>query len=459
MSNFRDSLTTVSEQGERLWVFAKKPSGYFHNLRAVVAILCLAVFFIIPFIKVHNQPLVLINVLERKFILLGTAFWPQDFHLLLIGMLTFFVFIILFTAVFGRVWCGWTCPQTVFMEMVFRKIEYWIEGDYSQQQKLAAQEWNFEKIYKKTLKQIVFIAVSLVISHTVMAYIIGVDGVKNLITGSPFNDISGFFGLMFFTALFYTVFAHVREIVCTVICPYGRLQGVLLNKDSIQVSYDYVRGEPRGKKKDESITGDCVDCGLCVKVCPTRIDIRNGSQIECVNCTACIDACDEVMFKINQPKGLIRFASLNNIEQNAKFKITPRIIGYTGVLSVLLGLFITLFALRSEVETTVLRYPGKLYDEQKNGDISNMYNLQMVNKTFNDLPITIKVKDFPQASLRMMGGQKHLHVNKNSLIDGVFIVDIPKQYLKGMTTKITLEIFTENKKLEEVKTKFLAPAY
>jgi len=457
--SFRDSLTTLNEQGERMWVFAKKPTGYFHNLRVLVAIVCLTIFFTMPFIKVNGHPLVLINVFERNFIFFGTAFWPQDFNILLLAMLSFFVFIILFTAVFGRVWCGWTCPQTVFMEMVFRKIEYWIEGDYKQQQKLVVQDWDIEKIYKKSFKQILFMVVSLVISHTVMAYIIGVDGVWKLISGSPFNDLSGFFGLMFFTTLFYVVFAHMREIVCTVICPYGRLQGVLMNKDTIQVSYDYVRGEPRAKKKAEGGHGDCIDCNLCVKVCPTGIDIRNGTQLECVNCTACIDVCNEVMLKVNQPEGLIRFASLNDIEQNVTFKINKRIVGYTLVLALILGFFITLLVTRSEIETTVLRVPGMIYEEQANGDISNLYNLQMVNKTFHDLPIRIKVKDFPQASLRMMGGQKILQVSKNSLLDGVFIVDIPKQYLKGMTTKIVLEIYSGKDKVEEVKTKFLAPAY
>lgn len=457
--SFRDSLTTLNEQGDRMWIYAKKPAGFYHNMRALVAIICLAIFFIMPFIKLNGHPFVLINILERKFILFGIAFWTHDFHLLLLAMLTFFVFIILFTTVFGRAWCGWTCPQTVFMEMVFRKIEYWIEGDYTQQQKLAAQDWGLEKIVKKSSKQLLFVAVSLLISHTVMAYIIGVEGVWNLITSSPLNDLSGFFGLMFFTTLFYVVFAHVREIVCTVICPYGRLQGVLLNKDTIQVAYDFIRGEPRAKKKAAGIHGDCVDCNLCVKVCPTGIDIRNGSQLECVNCTACIDVCDEVMLKIHQPKGLIRFASQNNIEQKSTFKVNARIVAYSVVLIALLSLFITLLVSRSEVETTIMRVPGMLYEEQKNGDISNMYNLQMVNKTFQDMPITLKVKDFPQASLRIMGGQKNVQVNKNSLLDGVFIVDIPKSNLKGITTKIIVEIYSGEKKIEEVKTKFLSPAY
>ena len=457
--NYRDSLTTLNEEGKRLWVFAKKPAGFYHNMRAVVAAICLLIFFTMPFIKIHGHPFVLINVLERKFILLGTAFWPQDFFLLLLAMLIFFVFIILFTAIFGRAWCGWTCPQTVFMEFVFRKIEYWIEGDYSQQQKLNAQDWNFEKILKKGSKQFIFIIASLLISHTVMAYIIGVDGVIVLVSNSPLNDISGFLTLMLFTGVFYGVFAHMREIVCTVICPYGRLQGVLMNKDTIQVSYDYIRGEPRGKKKDETVHGDCVDCNLCVKVCPTGIDIRNGSQLECINCTACIDACDDVMLKINKPIGLISFASINDIENNKSFKFVSKHYAYMAVLTVLLALFITLFVNRSTVETTVLRVPGMIYEEQKNGDISNMYNLQMVNKTFDDIPLTIKVKGFANAKLRMMGGQNELKIAKNSLLDGVFIIDIPKQDLKTMTNKIELEISSEGKEIETVKTKFLAPAY
>ena len=457
--DYRDSLTTLNEEGKRLWVFAKKPVGFYHTMRAIVASVCLILFFIMPFIKINGHPFVLINVLERKFILLGTAFWPQDFFLLLLAMLIFFVFIILFTAIFGRAWCGWTCPQTVFMEFVFRKIEYWIEGDYNQQQKLANQDWDLEKILKKSIKQIVFVIVSLIISHTVMAYIIGVDGVYRLMSNSPLDDLSGFLTLMFFTGIFYGVFAHMREIVCTVICPYGRLQGVLMNKDTIQVSYDYVRGEPRGKKKDEGIHGDCVDCNLCVKVCPTGIDIRNGSQLECVNCTACIDACDEVMLKINKPIGLISFASINDIESNKAFKFTIKHYGYIAVLTVLLTLFVTLFVNRSVVETTVLRVPGMIYEEQKNGDISNMYNLQMVNKTFEDIPITIKINGFSNAKLRMMGGQKELIIAKNSLFDGVFIIDIPKVDLKNMTNKIELKISSNSKEIETVKTKFLAPAY
>lgn len=236
-------------------------------------------------------------------------------------MITFFVFIILFTVVFGRVWCGWACPQTIFMEMVFRKIEYWIEGDAAKQMKLKNMPWTAEKIFKRVLKYVIFMAISLLIAHTLMAYLIGVDKVIDIVTASPYEHWSGFLGMLFFTGIFFWVFSYFREQACIAVCPYGRLQGVLLNKDSMAVSYDFKRGEPRGKIKKGEIQegqGDCIDCKLCVHVCPTGIDIRNGTQLECVNCTACMDACDEVMTKVNRPKGLIRIASYNGIVEGTK---------------------------------------------------------------------------------------------------------------------------------------------
>ncbi|EIM76614.1 cytochrome c oxidase accessory protein CcoG [Nitritalea halalkaliphila LW7] len=269
----------------------------------------LAAFFAGPFIQVNGRPWLLFNIFERKFIIFGAAFWPQDTHILIFLMLTLFVFVIVFTVVFGRVFCGWACPQTIFMEMVFRKIEYWIDGDAGQQRRLDALPWNGEKLRKRLLKWSVFLGISVLIAHTVMAYLIGMDRVIALVQSSPAENWAGFFGLLAFTGVFMFVFTWFREQACLVVCPYGRLQGVLLDKNSIHVAYDYVRGEPRGplrKQKPlvEEVKGACVDCSLCVQVCPTGIDIRNGVQMECVNCTACIDACDEVMEKVQRPKGL-----------------------------------------------------------------------------------------------------------------------------------------------------------
>ena len=246
---FRDSIATVDEKGKRLWIYPKKPSGKFHNWRIVVTVILLGLLFGGPLIKINGQPLLLLNVFERKFVILGQAFWPQDFVLLAIVLITFFVFIILFTVVFGRVWCGWLCPQTLFMEMVFRKIEYWIEGDAAAQRRLDKEKWTTGKIYKKTLKHFIFILISVLIAHTVMAYLIGVEETFAIVSEPPAENIAGFLGLVSFTGIFYGLFAKFREQACIAVCPYGRLQGVLLGKESIVVAYDWIRGEPRGHLK------------------------------------------------------------------------------------------------------------------------------------------------------------------------------------------------------------------
>lgn len=302
---FRDSIATVDEKGKRIWIYPKKPTGQYHNWRIGVTVFLLSILFAGPFIKINGQPFLLLNVFERKFVILGQAFWPQDFFLLAVVLITFFVFVILFTVVFGRVWCGWMCPQTLFMEMVFRKIEYWIEGDSAAQRRLTKEPWNLKKISKKTLKHVIFFVISLLIAHTVMAYLIGVEETIEIVSKPPSENLAGFMGLVGFTGIFYFIYAKFREQACIAVCPYGRLQGVLLSKESIVVAYDWIRGEPRGfLKKNAEVrtnTGDCIDCKLCVHVCPTGIDIRNGTQLECVNCTACIDACDDVM-KIRDQK-------------------------------------------------------------------------------------------------------------------------------------------------------------
>ncbi|HEY3430015.1 MAG TPA: cytochrome c oxidase accessory protein CcoG, partial [Cyclobacteriaceae bacterium] len=393
---FRDSIATVDEHGKRVWVYPKKPSGWFHNKRVIVTVILLTALFSGPFITVHDRPLFLFNVFDRKFILFGQVFWPQDFVVLAIVLLTFFVFIILFTVVFGRIWCGWMCPQTLFMEMVFRKIEYLIEGNAMDQRKLNSGPADGKKIFKKSLKHFIFIVISSLIAHLVMAYIVGAKQTLVIITSPPAENLAGFVGLTVFTGIFYYVFAFFREQACIVVCPYGRLQGVLLVKESIVVAYDWIRGEPRGKIKKSQASlekkGDCIDCKLCVHVCPTGIDIRNGTQLECVNCTACIDACDDVMLKIGKPKGLIRYASYNSIKEGVQKLINPRVIGYSFVLLALLSLLGFTLLTRSDIETNVFKVPGTLYQKTDDEFITNLYNIEFVNKTFNNISLQLKVE-------------------------------------------------------------------
>jgi cytochrome c oxidase accessory protein FixG len=457
---FRNTIATVDAQGKRVWVYPKKPSGYYHKLRIVVTVVLLSLLLGGPFITISGQPLLLLNFFERKFVILGQVFWPQDFILLALTLITFFVFIILFTVVFGRIWCGWMCPQTLFMEMVFRKIEYLIEGDANDQRRLNAAPLTLNKVVKKTTKHILFLAISIIIGHTCMAYLIGVEKTWAIIQHSPTENLAGFTGLLAFTLIFYGVYARFREQACVVVCPYGRLQGVLLTKDSIVVAYDWLRGEPRGKiqknKVQETKTGDCIDCRLCVHVCPTGIDIRNGTQLECVNCTACIDACDEVMLKIDKPKGLIRYSSYNSIKNGVVRLLTPRVIGYVIVLIGLLSFLSFNLLTRSDVETTVLKVPGTLYQRDDIGFITNLYNIEFVNKTFNDLPLEMKVES-PADAIFMKPDGKPIIVPAEGMLKTIGFLKIPADKITQSKSIIYLGVYENGRLIEKIKVKFIGP--
>jgi len=454
--SFRDSIATIDKEGNRAWIFPKKPSGRLFNLRSYASYIYLIVFFGLPFIKVNGEPLFLINILERKFILFGVIFWPQDFFIFGLGMLIFIVFIALFTVIFGRIFCGWACPQTIFMEMVFRKIEYWIEGDYSKQKALKKQEWNKEKIIKRSVKFVLFFSISYLIANTFLSYLIGIDEVLGLYTNVLTSETIGtFVSIIIFTSVFFFVYWWFREQVCLIVCPYGRMQGVMLDRDSIVVAYDYERGEPRHhfKKTESRGKGDCIDCGLCVKVCPTGIDIRNGTQLECVNCTACIDECNHVMEQVGLPKDLIRYDSENGIKNKQKLRFTTRMKAYSAVLVVLLGIEGYLLASRSDYDVTVLRAKGMLYQIPEPGKISNLYTITMVNKTRNNLPVEVKIENF-KADIKLIG--KDLSVKKEGVSNGEFFVILDSKDIIERSTTIEIGVYSNNKRIKLVKTSFLS---
>ena len=456
--DFRESLATVDADGKRVWLYPRKPSGKFHNWRVGITVALLALLFTGPFMRINGQPALLFNVFERRFIILGQIFWPQDFFLLAIVLITFFVFIILFTVAFGRVWCGWMCPQTLFMEMLFRKIEYWIEGDAPAQKRLDNAPWDVSKFLKKTAKHILFIALSVLIAHTVMAYMIGTEATYKIVTHSPAEHPAGFIGLVAFTGIFYGVYAKFREQACIAVCPYGRLQSVLLTKQSIVVAYDWLRGEPRTHLKKSTAgaaVGDCIDCHLCVQVCPTGIDIRNGTQLECVNCTACIDACDHVMEKINRPKGLIRYASHAGIEKGETKIFNSRTLGYSIVLVALLGILVFALTTRSNIETNVFKVSGTLYTRD-GADILNLYNLEFVNKTFEPIEVDVRVESPSFAKVvRADGGL--ITIPATGLTKGVYFIRIPEAQLPEARTAVKLGIYVEGKKLETITARFIGP--
>lgn len=453
--SFRDSISTISENGKRKWIFAQKPKGKFYNARTLVSIFYLLLFFLLPFVRINGDPFFLFNVLERRFIFFGVTFWPQDFFIFGIGMLVFIVFVVLFTVVFGRVFCGWVCPQTIFMEMVFRRIEYWIEGDASRQRQLDKMPWNTEKITKRGIKHITFFLLSFLIANTFLAYIIGTDELFKIIREPVFLHIGGFSSLLIFTGIFYAVYAWFREQVCLIVCPYGRLQGVMTDRNSILVAYDYLRGEPRGKfKKSDSNQGDCIDCAQCVKVCPVAIDIRNGTQLECTNCTACIDACDFMMEKTGKPKGLIRYASENGIAKGEKLRLNSRIIAYSCVLTALIGILVILLVTRKDVDATILRTPGMLFQEQGRDHISNLYTIRLINKSHKDVPLTLKLES-GQGKIQLVG--KKIKVPKASRAETAFFIILPREKIKKRKTKLYIGIYNGNKRLQTVSTTFLGP--
>ncbi|WP_372756725.1 cytochrome c oxidase accessory protein CcoG [Mariniflexile sp.] len=462
---FRDSISTVTKEGKRAWVFPKKPNGKFYKYRKWVSYGLLAFLLASPFIKINGNQFLMFNVLERRFNIFGFPFWPQDFYLFVISMLIGVVFIALFTVAFGRIFCGWICPQTIFMEMVFRRIEYWIEGDRSKQIRLSKQPWNAEKIRKKGIKLFIFLLISFLIANVFLAYLIGSDKLIQYIIDGPFSHLNTLLSLFIFTAVFYFVFAWFREQVCIIACPYGRLQGALLDTKSIVVAYDHKRGEgENGRKKyrkNEDRTalgfGDCIDCSQCVHVCPTGIDIRNGTQLECVNCTACIDECDHIMESINLPKGLIRYASEENIINKTPFKLTARMKGYIAVLTILIGLLTGMLFLRNEVEATVLRLPGQLYEHKENNIISNVYTFKLVNKTTKDIEnVSFKLLSH-KGTLKLVATSSSLDVPGQGISKGTLFVEINNAALTGDRNKIKIGIYKDDTLIETATANFLGP--
>lgn len=461
---FRDSISTVDEDGKRLWIYPKKPSGWYYDKRKLLSYIFLAVLFIVPYLKIGGEPVLLLDILERKFVLFGQIFWPQDFYIFALGMITFVVFVILFTVVFGRLFCGWICPQTIFMELVFRRIEYWIEGDRNHQKKLNRQAWNTDKIRKKLLKHTIFWIISFLIANTFLAYFIGYEKLWAIILDDPANHLRGLFALIVFTTVFYLVFAQLREQVCTTICPYGRLQGVLLDRKSLVVAYDYIRGESTSgrakfRKNEERASlgkGDCIDCNQCVDVCPTGIDIRHGTQLECVNCTACMDACDFMMEKVGLEPKLIRYDSEEGIKNNVPFSWTNRIKAYTAVLFLLIGILGTLIITRSDFEAKLLRTRGTMFQDMGDGTYSNLYDLYLLNKTSEDMQLEFKLVE-GDGEIKLIAGDGQL--GGQGELDQKIMVIMAREDVSTRKVPITIGVYGDGELRRKLKTTFLGPSF
>lgn len=443
---FRNSVGTMDETGKRKWVFPRKPKGKYTNYRNYTSYVLLALFFGIPFLKINGNPFLLINVIDRRFFILGQPFYLQDFFILALGAVTSVIFVMLFTVVFGRIFCGWLCPQTLFMEMVFRKIEYWIEGDRNKQMKLDRQEWNAEKIRKRATKWGVFLLISLIISTFMFMYIVGSEQVFQIMREGPSEHPLKFLTMIFFTLTFYFVFAWLREQVCTLVCPYGRLQGVLIDKQTINVYYDFRRGEGRSKWRNNEDRkaagkGDCIDCHQCVVVCPTGIDIRNGQQLECVNCTACIDACDEVMEKVGLPKGLIRYATESEIENREKFRFTSRMKATTVILALLIGFLGFLMYDRGSMEAKFIKPAGSTFFV-KNGKITNTFIYTLLNKSNEKKILYIRVISPSNAEITYFGSEKII-LKGDEILKGNINISFPEEDIKLSKQNMVIGVFDE----------------
>jgi cytochrome c oxidase accessory protein FixG len=448
--SFRDRPINLDERGGRLWVYAKRPKGKWYTRRTLFSWFVLLFFIAVPFIRINGNPLILLDVEGRRFIIFGAIFWAQDTLILALLMLSFVLFIVLFTVTFGRLWCGWACPQTIFMEMVFRKVEYLIEGDYRKRHTLDQAPWSMEKILKKVAKHSIFILISLAMTNTFLMWFIGSEKWFVLISEPISANSSGFMIMLLVSGFFYWVYSWFREQICTMVCPYGRMQGVLLDSNSIVVSYDYKRGEPRGAKT----SGDCIDCRQCLSVCPTGIDIRNGTQLECINCTACIDQCNSVMKATKKDPGLIRFDSEQGIQHGRQSIWNPRNRAYSVVLLILLSFFVYTLVSRPIIETTILRTPGLLYQENENNTISNVYNLKIVNKTHENLPLEIRLLSH-EGEIKMAGNL--MEIEDQSLFETTFILYIHADLLSSDKTEVEFGIFSNDELLETYNTSFVSP--
>lgn len=375
MSELKEALTSLDEYGHRINIIPAEVKGFFRRWRVVTQFILIVVFLVIPWTKVNGNQTILIDIINRKFAFFGIQLWSHD------GPLIFFVLAILslglalVTALWGRVWCGWACPQTVFIDAIYRNIERLVEGNYIARRQLLKADMSISKFVKTSVKWILFFVVSSVIAHSFVAYFVGSEELMAMVQGSPAQNWSYFLLVTAMTGILLFDFGWFREQFCIVMCPYGRFQSVLLDSKSITVLYDEKRGEPR------KAGGDCVACNRCVQVCPTGIDIRKGVQMECIACTACMDACDEIMEKVKKPKGLIKYASL----EGSKFNFfRPRVVIYSFFLLVsIVGLSYGL-GKRSGAMITLLRAIETPYQVLKNNEqteIINHFKLHIHNQT------------------------------------------------------------------------------
>jgi len=374
-----EHASSLRSDGSRNYVHPADVHGRFTRLRYIFFAALIAIYVVLPFVKIGGHPAVFMDIVNRRFYLFGSVFNAQDFWLMFFLLSGVGLSLLIVTAIKGRLWCGYACPQTVFLEGVFRRVERWIEGPRAQRLRRNAAGVTFDKVWRKTLKHAIYIVLALLLSHVFISYFVSLPSVVDMVQRSPAEHPTAFTWVIVMSGILWFNFAWFREQLCLIICPYGRLQSAMTDRDTMVIGYDFNRGEPRGKASDPS-NGDCIDCRRCVVVCPTGIDIRNGLQMECIGCAACVDACDEIMEKVGRDKGLVRYDSLNGLEGKAKHLGRPRLFFYGGIATLWLIGAAFAFAQSSQFETNVLRLEGAPFSVI-DGQVRNAVRVHLVNKT------------------------------------------------------------------------------
>jgi cytochrome c oxidase accessory protein FixG len=448
-------LSTLEKNGRRIWIFPRLSHGRFLSARRAVGYLLIALFTALPYVTIHDKPAVLLDIVHRRFTFLGFTFLPTDTILLALFMVGVLLSIFLITALFGRVWCGWACPQTVYLELVYRPIERLFEGTLGRGGAPTRQVagWRY------ALRLLVYLLISMFLAHTFLAYFVGVENLRQWILGSPMNHPTAFLVMAAVTGLMLFDFGYFREQVCIIACPYGRLQSVLLDRDSLIVTYDRNRGEPRGKLRPGAAEtrGDCVDCGWCAATCPTGIDIRKGLQMECVGCAQCIDACDTVMDKIGRPRGLIRYSSQNAVEGKRHRLLRPRVLLYPAVLLVIAGVFVTLLTRRASADVTLLRSVGAPFTIVGGDRVASNLRLKIVNRTDQAAAYTVSILDPPEATLSL--APNPIIVPPEGMESHPMIVVVPQSvYAAGLGFKdIRVRVADDRDFTREIPFRLLGP--
>jgi cytochrome c oxidase accessory protein FixG len=449
-------LSTLEHDGSRRWLYPRLATGHLWKARRIVAWVLIAIFTLIPHLRYAGKPLVLLDIPHRRFTILGFTFLPTDTLLLALAMVSLFVTIFLVTALVGRVWCGWACPQTVYMEFLFRPIDRWFEGTKGKggRPKESLKGWRFWGRF------MVYLVLCMFLTHTFLAYFVGTEALAQWIRQSPFEHPIPFLVMAFTTGLMMFDFLFFREQLCLIACPYGRFQSVMLDRRSLIVAYDKNRGEPRTKGKRSlpvvSNVGDCIDCGKCVQVCPTGIDIRNGLQMECINCTQCIDVCNDVMDKVGSPRGLIRYSSQEQLESKTRKILRPRLIIYPVVLLVTLTLFGMVFASKHAFDATLLRSLGSPFTIAKDGKIENNMRLKLVNRTEKETNFTLKLLGTEDAVISLQDGEK-ITLQPEETKTFNFLVRFSPSEAPAGKKEIQLEVDSSQNAVRKLKLTLLAP--